>query len=66
MVLFLDPLYTVSADVDHARENLRAQASLDRVVRIVKPCTAVTFDFVLELSRKHWRPETNFIIISVF
>ncbi|KAK7168742.1 hypothetical protein R3I93_004903 [Phoxinus phoxinus] len=26
-----DPVYTLSADVDHARENLRAQASLDRV-----------------------------------
>ncbi|XP_039539069.1 cilia- and flagella-associated protein 91 isoform X2 [Pimephales promelas] len=29
-----DPLYTVSADVDHARENLRAQASLDRVRKV--------------------------------
>lgn len=28
----LDPVYTLSADVDHARENFRAQASMDRVV----------------------------------
>lgn len=30
---FLDPVYTLSGDVDHARENLKAHTSLDRVVR---------------------------------
>uniref|UniRef100_A0A8C2KYV0 Cilia- and flagella-associated protein 91 n=1 Tax=Cyprinus carpio TaxID=7962 RepID=A0A8C2KYV0_CYPCA len=30
----LDPVYTLSADVDHARENFRAQASMDRVRKV--------------------------------
>ncbi|XP_051564471.1 cilia- and flagella-associated protein 91 [Myxocyprinus asiaticus] len=29
-----DPVYTLSAEVDHARENLRAHASVDRVRRV--------------------------------
>ncbi|XP_043085528.1 cilia- and flagella-associated protein 91 [Puntigrus tetrazona] len=29
-----DPVYTLSADVDHARENFRAQASVDRVRKV--------------------------------
>uniref|UniRef100_A0A8C1B0L6 Cilia- and flagella-associated protein 91 n=1 Tax=Cyprinus carpio carpio TaxID=630221 RepID=A0A8C1B0L6_CYPCA len=29
-----DPVYTLSADVDHARENFRAQASMDRVRKV--------------------------------
>ncbi|KAF4109358.1 cilia- and flagella-associated protein 91 [Onychostoma macrolepis] len=29
-----DPVYTLSADVDHARENLRAHASMDRVRKV--------------------------------
>ncbi|KAK2905285.1 hypothetical protein QQF64_033558 [Cirrhinus molitorella] len=29
-----DPVYTLSADVDHARENLRAHASVDRVRKV--------------------------------
>ncbi|XP_056321628.1 cilia- and flagella-associated protein 91 [Danio aesculapii] len=29
-----DPVYTLSADVDHGRENIRAQASLDRMRRV--------------------------------
>uniref|UniRef100_A0A8C2BY39 Cilia- and flagella-associated protein 91 n=1 Tax=Cyprinus carpio TaxID=7962 RepID=A0A8C2BY39_CYPCA len=58
VVLFLDPVYTLSADEDHAREILRAHASVDRQkvpeFNALKPLTLAT-DPVPAFIDRRWR-----------